>query len=109
MALAFKRVRFIRAGNLRGAVVEASNDATATAYPSGGFAMDPRIAGIQTVVYAQGQMDNGGRVWVYDYQNNKWKVFKFDYANAAAGPAIELQTTDTIPANSTRRMIVLGY
>lgn len=109
MALSFRRVRFVTFGNLRGAVVDITNDATATTYPSGGFSFDPKVAGIQTVVWATGSMDTNGREWVYDYSTNKWRVFKFDYPNAAQGPAVELATTDTIPANSTRRVIVLGY
>lgn len=109
MALSFRKLYDVRFGNLRGGVVEAVNDGTATAYPSGGFSFSPSVAGLSTVLFAMTTQDGDGRLWVYDYNTGKWRVFHFDYPAAAAGGAVELPTTATIPANSRRRLLVMGW
>lgn len=109
MAIKYSVVYQYRVLGLRGAVVDIINDGTPTNYVSGGFPMPPGLAGLSRIVYATAGQDLQGRVWVFDYTTNKWRVYQYDYPATSAGPAVELPTTATIPANSTRRAIVLGY
>lgn len=110
MAVSIRKVYDVSVGNLRGAVLELVNDATATAYPSGGFPVSPQNAGISTVVVAELPPVHAGYGVRWDYSTNRIRLFKYDYPAGSAGAAIELTTgTDTNPANSVLRFMLLGW
>ena len=50
----------------------------------------------------------GGYVFEYDYANKKLKAFRFDYPNAAQGPAVEVQAGTDL-SSVTTRFIAGGY
>lgn len=70
-------------------------------YAAGGKALTPQTLGLSVIERLNAE-SAGGYQFLYDRSAQKLKAYQFDYAAAAAGPAVEVAANTDLSAVTTR-------